>query len=275
MECYEQGLLTNEDTGGIDLRFGNADALVQVMELIGRREGIGDLLAEGSLRLAGQIGGDAWQYAMQVKGQEYPMHEPRLKRGLAIGYAVSPTGADHNHSMHDVSLTGANADGFQSDGLAREMGILDPLPLQDLGPDKVRAFKANTVHKVSRNCLTVCAFVPWTVAERMALLRAATGWDVNGYEYFRVGERALTLARIFNAREGFGPADDRLALRSSGPTTSGALAQAGIAPEELEEAVRVYYAMMGWDRETGLPTVERLHELDIGWAAAYLPQIAS
>jgi aldehyde:ferredoxin oxidoreductase len=270
MECYENGLLTLEDTGGIDLRFGSADALVRVVDLIARREGIGDLLAEGTRQAAARIGRGAAQYALQVKGQEYPMHEPRLKRGIAIGYAVSPTGADHNHSMHDVSMINANEDGFQSDGLSRPMGVLETMPLESLGPEKVHAFFCNTVNKVSRNCLTVCAFVPWSIAERMEILRAATGWEVSAYEYFKVGERALTLARIFNHREGFGPADDRLALRSYGPTTGGALAEGGIDPEELEEAVHTYYAMMGWDKETGVPTVEKLHELGIGWAAEYL-----
>jgi aldehyde:ferredoxin oxidoreductase len=101
MECFENGLLTLDDTGGIDLRFGNADAVVKMVDMIGRREGIGDLLAEGTKRAAEKLGKGAEQYAVQTKGQEYPMHEPRYKRGLAIGYAVSPTGADHCHSLHD------------------------------------------------------------------------------------------------------------------------------------------------------------------------------
>ena len=146
------------------------------------------------------------------------------------------------------------------------------MPLESLGPEKVRAFAYNTINKVSRNCLTVCAFVAWSDADRMEMIRAGTGWQVNGYEYFKLGERALTLARIYNLREGFTPADDRLALRSYGPTTSGALAEGGIDPEELEEAVHTYYGMMGWDTETGVPTVEKLQELDIGWAAKYLPK---
>jgi aldehyde:ferredoxin oxidoreductase len=272
MECFENGLLTLEDTDGIDLRFGNGDAVVQMVERIARRQGLGDLLAEGTKRAAARIGGDTARYAMQVKGQEYPMHEPRYKRGIAIGYAVSPTGADHNHSFHDPAMVNANEQGFQPDGLVRPMGILEPMALESLGPEKVRAFKYNTVNKVSRNCLTVCAFVPWSDEQRMRLLNAATGWDVNSYEYYKLGERALTLARIFNLREGFTAADDRLALRSYGPTTSGALAEGGIDPEALDEAVHTYYEMMGWERETGAPTQGTLAELDIAWAAEYLPR---
>jgi aldehyde:ferredoxin oxidoreductase len=272
MECFENGLLTVEDTGGIDLRFGNGDALVQVVDMIGRRKGIGDLLAEGTKRAAERIGRGAAQYAVQVKGQEYPMHEPRFKRGLAIGYAVSPTGADHCHSLHDSGMVSADEDGFQTDDGLRSMGILEPIPLESLGPEKVRASTYHTVRMVAGNCLCICLFVPWSIAEQVQILRAATGWDISAYEYYKLGERALTLARVFNVREGFGPQEDRLAPRSYGPTTSGALAEGGIDPQELEEAVHAHYAMMGWDRETGVPTREKLWELDIAWAEAYLRQ---
>ena len=91
-------------------------------------------------------------------------------------------------------------------------------------------------------------------------------------ELERVGERALNLARVFNMREGFTVEDDRLAERSYGPTNGGALADGGIDREELREAVHTYYAMMGWDKETGAPRVEKLEELGIGWAAQYLPK---
>ncbi len=102
MECFEKGLITERDTDGIILRFGNADAMVRMVEMIGLREGIGDLLAEGSMRAAKRIGGGAERLAIHVKGQEVPMHEPRLKKALGLGYAISPTGADHNHNFHDT-----------------------------------------------------------------------------------------------------------------------------------------------------------------------------
>jgi aldehyde:ferredoxin oxidoreductase len=117
----------------------------------------------------------------------------------------------------------------------------------------------------------MCGFVAWTDAERMALIEAGTGWRVNAFEYFKLGERALTLARIYNMREGLTSADDRLALRSYGPTTGGALAEGGIDPEELEEAVHTYYGIMGWDEKSGVPTPGKLKELGIEWAAEHLP----
>jgi len=270
MECFENGLLTLEDTGGIDLRFGNGDALVQVVELIGKREGIGALLAEGSLRAAEKIGGGSVHYAMQSKGQEYPMHEPRFKRGLAIGYAISPTGADHCHALHDTGLVNPGADGFQPNEGLRALGLLEPIPLEDLGPAKVRATLYNTVRSIAGNCACLCLFIPWSTDEQVRLLRAATGWDMSAYELYKVGERALTLARLFNIREGFGPEDDRLAARSYGPTTSGALADGGIHPATLEAAMHTYYGMIGWGRETGIPSREKLEELDVAWVEAYL-----
>ena len=102
------------------------------------------------------------------------------------------------------------------------------------------------------------------------MVEAATGWDVGEYELLKVGERALNLARVFNMREGLTVEDDALCPRSYSPTKGGALAEGGIDMEELREAVHTYYGMMGWDRETGKPTVDKLNELSVGWAADYL-----
>ncbi len=272
MEAFEKGILTLEDTGGIDLRFGNADALVRVTGMIARREGIGDLLAEGVKRASEKVGKGSEFFAVHAKGQEYPMHEPRLKRGMAIGYAISPTGADHMHSLHDQGLVNSGEDGLQAMGDLRALGVLDPVPLEDLGPAKARATMYNSMIAVADNCMTMCAFVPWTLEETTAILNAATGWDISTYELIKVGERALTLARVFNMREGFTAADDKLAPRSSQPTVNGALANAGIDPEELNETMQFTYELMGWDRETGVPTEGKLYELDVGWAAKYLPK---
>ncbi|MFH1086873.1 MAG: aldehyde ferredoxin oxidoreductase family protein, partial [Chloroflexota bacterium] len=270
MECFENGLITLKDTDGIDLRFGNGDAMLAVLEKIARREGIGDILAEDLATAAKKIGKGAERYAVHTKGQAYPMHEPRLKRGLAIGYAVSPTGADHCHSLHDTGLQVANEDGFTNNGGLRSLGAFEPVPLESLGPEKVRAFMYNTISSVVPNCISICSFPGWSITEMTDIVGAATGWDVTAYELLRVGERALTLARVFNMREGFTVEDDRLAERSYGPTIGGALADGGIDREDLREAVQTFYGMMGWNRETGAPTVEKLQELGVGWAAEYL-----
>ena len=271
MECFENGLLTLEDTGGIDLRFGNGEAMVHMVDKIAKREGLGDILAEGLLPAAAKIGGDADKYAVHSKGQAFPMHEPRLKRGLAIGYAISPTGADHCHALHDTGLVYPGEDGFVQSDTLRGMGALEAMELESLGPDKVRATMYNTMEAIMFNCLTMCTFPGWKLRELRDMVEAATGWDVSEYELLKVGERAMTLARTFNMREGFTVEDDRLCERSYHPTTNGALSEGGIDMEELREAIHTYYGMMGWDRETGVPTVEKLQELSVGWAAEYLP----
>jgi aldehyde:ferredoxin oxidoreductase len=270
MECFEQGLLTLEDTGGIDLRFGNGEAMIAMVEQIAHRQGLGDLLAEDLATIARRIGHGAEMFAVHTKGQAYPMHEPRYKRGMAIGYAVSPTGADHCHSLHDAGLANATEDGLNPNKGLRGMGVLEPLPLEDLGPQKVRASMYHQIVQVALNCVSMCMFPGWSLQEVTQIVGAATGWDVTDLEVYRVGERALNLARVFNLREGLTVEDDRLAERSYGPTRGGALADGGIDREELREAVHTYYAMMGWDKQTGAPSIDKLEELGVGWAAAHL-----
>jgi aldehyde:ferredoxin oxidoreductase len=198
-----------------------------------------------------------------------------LKRGLAIGYAVSPTGADHCHSLHDMDLVNPDEDGFiQSKGL-RAVGVLEPLKLESLGPEKVRATIYHSMNSIMHNCLVMCFFPGWNLDELSDMVQAATGWDVSDVELLKVGERAMTLARTFNVRAGLTAQDDELCERSYSPTRGGMLAQGGIDPEELRKAMQTYYVMMGWDRETGVPYVEKLHELGVGWAAAYLPGAGS
>ena len=265
MECYENGLLTDEDTGGLKLNFGNAEAMLKMVEMICKREGLGDLLAEGVKRASEKIGKESEKFAVHVKGQEVPMHEPRFKRSLGIGYAVSPTGADHMHNLHDTILT---VRGQQLDNLAA-LGILEPIPLEDLGPRKVRALIYFVDWRVLDNCLLLCDFLPWSYIQKTDIVRAVTGWNTTAWELMKIGERATTMARIFNIREGFKKQDDWLPERFFHPKTSGALSKTAIDPEKLRNAIDTYYKMMGWD-ENGVPTREKLEELDIGWAASSL-----
>jgi len=270
MECFENGLITLEDTDGIDLRFGNGDAMVQMIEKIARREGLGEILAQGINQAAAHIGQGSEQYAIVVKNQALPMHEPRYKRGMAIGYSVSPTGADHVHSLHDSGIVVADENGFHNNAALRAMGAFEALPLEDLGPKKVRACMYSSMNTAMFNSVGMCVMPGWNPGDIVKMVQAGTGWDVSAYELQKCGERALTLARVFNMREGLGIEDDHLPLRSATPTQGGALDDGGIDPEELREAVHTYYAMMGWDKETGLPKPDKLYELGVGWAVAQL-----
>ena len=265
MECFEKGLLTEKDTGGIALKFGNGEALVTMVRQIAYREGLGNLLAHGVAYAAEQIGGGAEQFAMHVKGQDLPMHEPRYKRALAISYAVSPTGADHCHAVHDSDYAEAG-DALKDIG---PLGILEPVPLASLDAGKVRLTLYGTLDNALFNVLSLCLFVPWTPQQKVDMVRAVTGWNTSYFELMKAAERAWTMARAFNVREGFTPEDDRLPPRSYGPTVEGALAQGGIDRQELRRACDMYYGMLGWDAN-GKPTQAKLAELDIPWVADYL-----
>jgi aldehyde:ferredoxin oxidoreductase len=150
------------------------------------------------------------------------------------------------------------------------MGALDPVDLEYLGPEKARACAYHSMDQVMGNCVHFCLWVPWTLDEKVQLVRAATGWDVSAFELLKVGERALTLARAFNVREGFTAKDDRLPERSYGPTRSGYLADGGIDRDELYAGINAFYGIMGWNEQTGVPTAGKLYELGVPWAVEHL-----
>ncbi|MBA7661486.1 putative oxidoreductase YdhV [subsurface metagenome] len=268
MECFENGLLSTKDTGGIELRFGNIEAMVQLVEQIALRQGFGDTLAEGVARVAKKLGPAADEYAMHIKGQELPMHEPRLKQGLGVGYAISPTGADHCQNIHDTVYTNI---GPMLEALY-PFGILEPMAADDLSPAKIRLLKYYSEYMHFLNCAVCCYFVmslSLVGLERLTqLVRAVTGWDTTFFELMKVGERAVNMARVFNLREGFTAKDDTMPKRFFTPQPSGPL-KVALDPKAFEEGKVLYYQMMGWPN--GVPTPGRLGELGIEWAAPQLP----
>ncbi len=264
MECYENGILIDKDTNGIKLNFGNAKAMIQMVEMIAKREGLGDILAEGVKKAAEKIKKGADKLAMHVKGQEIPMHEPRFKQGMGVGYAISPTGAEHMANIHDTSF--ANERAIQQHSA---IGILEPLQLNDLSAKKIRILTYYSNWRNVSNALLVCYFLPWDYVDIPEIVNAVTGWYTSTWELMKLGERITTMARTFNIREGFTKKDDWLPQRFFQPHTSGALANTVINSEELERAINIYYTMMGWDND-GIPTKIKLEELDIGWVSQSL-----
>jgi aldehyde:ferredoxin oxidoreductase len=271
MECYERGILAPKEVDGLHLHFGNAQAMIKLVEMIGEREGFGDLLAEGVARAAAKIGRGAEDYALHVKGQELPMHEPRGKASLTLAYALSPTGADHCEAVHDLFYEkwGRNLRKLAP------LGLLEPMPISDLGPKKVRAFYYLQQLWSLYNSLGICLFVgapigPFPVTKMVEYLRVVTGWDTSLWELLKVGERALNMARVFNLREGLSERDDALPERLFEPLGGGARRGAKLDRMEFEEAMMTYYCMAGWDPATGIPTRAKLEELGIGWVAELL-----
>ncbi|MFB0568911.1 MAG: aldehyde ferredoxin oxidoreductase family protein [Nitrososphaeria archaeon] len=268
MECYENGLISKKDTRGMELRFGSEDAIVRLTEMIAKREGIGDLLAEGVARAAQKIGGDAQRWALTVKGKEVPMHEPRSKPGVGLAYALSPIGADHLQAVHDPTFS------KPSESL-KPIGLTEPVDRFSLGAKKVRAFLYLQLWWGLFNMLDLCVFpfIPHPVGNFQAhhvveLVNAATGWNTSIWELMKASERALNMARCFNVREGFKRSDDELPERFFQPLVSGTRSGAKISRDKFDDAVTLYYSMMGWNVETGVPTGKKLEELGLNWLAS-------
>jgi len=275
MDCFEHGILTKKDTGGIDLRFGNGEAMVHLVELIGKREGLGDLLAEGCVRAAAKIGRGAERLAVAVKGQELPAHMPEVKRSLAIVYSANPFGADHVSNEHDPSYA-PDASASNLERLS-SLGLNNPQDELALSQEKAR-FALRTEYLFSvLDTVGTCMFVwgaAWPVYgpnQLVDCMRAVTGWDVSLYELMKLGERRLNMLRAFNAREGFGRKDDWLPARCFEPKKGGPSDGYSISEQELRQSLDWYYEMAGWDTE-GRPTHAKLLELDLEWVADMMRQ---
>lgn len=274
VECYERGLLSQTDTGGIPLKWNDPETNVRLIEMIAAREGFGDLLAEGSRQAARIVGRDTERYSMQVKGQEIPNHEPRGKWGVGLGYAVSPTGGDHLQAAHDPWFTkpgdySTDATWVDLEDLS-PVGLIDPVPAESLGGDKVRLFTYLQFIWGFHDVLDWCIFT--AVPEFRAIdlnqlpqvLGCVTGWRTSLFELMKAGERGVTMGRVFNYLRGFTAKDDDLPARFFEPMRAGTLEGHSIDRQAFEEALQLYYSMMGWD-ENGQPERGKLEELGIGW----------
>ncbi|NPV69100.1 MAG: aldehyde ferredoxin oxidoreductase family protein [Firmicutes bacterium] len=259
MECFERGILSKEDTGGLDLRFGNAEAMLECLDMIASRQGFGDILAEGSHRASRKIGRGSEQYAYHIKGQETPLHDPRFKKGLGLGYAISPTGSDHCHNIHDTMWN-------KSVDALKPFGILEGLHEAELSPRKVRLtyYVVNWYHFI--NCGHICMLTPWRPQEVVDIVKAVTGWQTSVHELLKVGERAHNLGRIFDLREGFSAADDTINTCFLKPIESGVLKGSVVEEREFRDSLALLYEMSGWNQD-GEPTRGKLAELGIEWAA--------
>lgn len=267
MECFERGILTAKDTGGLELRWGNGEGVVRAVEMIARREGFGDVLAEGVARMSQRFGPETAAFNLTVKGQELPMHEPRLKHALGLGYAISPIGADHMANVHDTDFV-SEGEGLRRVNLALERK-LGPVSNKVLNEDKLQIF----VHELNwmhfQDCAVNCHFYPYDYEQFARTLTGVTGVEYSIGDILAVGERAQTLARLFNLREGFTAHDDRLPKRVRKAFERGPLAGVEITDEALEWAKRRYYELMGWSEE-GIPSKEAIERLGLdAWALGF------
>ncbi len=268
IEAYSLGILTREEVG-FPLVYGDPEVPIRLIPMIARREGIGDLLAEGVMRAARRLGRGAEAIALHVRGQEVPMHEPRGKKSLALAYSTSPTGADHMEAPHDPIYEGF----YPGKHPLAALGLIEPVPMLDFGPRKVRVFTYLQKLWTLYNIVGMCCFVgvPIGKLELEQLVRyfnGMTGWDVSLWELLKASDRANALYRLYNHREGLGAVADTLPDRFFQPLEAGALKGEKLDREQFHQALRTYYRMMGWDVERGIPTPELCAELEIEWALA-------
>jgi len=267
MNCFEDGILSLEDTGGIELRYGDAEVMVRMTEMIGRGEGFGAVLGEGSARAAEQFGNGAEDLVVTVKKQEVPAHMPQFKRSLGLIYAVNPFGADHQSSEHDTAWR------HYTDRMA-EIGVTnEPQHPGVMNEEKVD-FALKTQHIYSAlDTVNMCQFVfgpAWHLysAEQLAeAVNLITGWEVDVAELMQAGERRLNMLRAYNARDGIGREADVLPKKMKKALVGGKTHGLSLDEAELEQAKDWYYAMSGWDVATGIPTRAKLEELELGWIA--------
>lgn len=269
MDCFEKGILTADDLDGIELRFGNAQAMLQMVEKIARREGIGDLLAEGSAQAAQEIGRGTQDLVVAVKNQELPAHMPQTKRSLALIYAVNPFGADHQSHEHDPSYRS-----FPERMAEIGLTTVDPKQLSDdrsLNEEKVRYALTTQYVYSCLDSLGICQFVfgpAWQlygINDLVEVVRAVTGWEVTTDELLVLGRRRLNMMRAFNSREGIDRGADRLPKKLEVALKGGQTEGVSVNPDDIEKAKDWYYALAGWEVSTGIPKKETLQQLGLGW----------
>ena len=269
MELMERGILSAGDLDGLDLRFGNVEATRAMIERIALRQGAGDLLAEGAKRAAARIGGGAEHYAMHVKGLEMVPFEPRSQANLATGFAVASIGPRHDICEHDWDYD-VEVGWPHAMELSRTLGIYERIPMEHLGIDKVRNYKALNTLWSAADALSFCVFAVaptrvLTMGMMADLVAAITGWETSSHELMRIGERRNHLYRVYNNREGLGPEDDTLPGRffdeaiSEGPKQGQRLDRA-----TFRQVIDTYYQMMGWDA-AGAPLPATLYDHHLEW----------
>jgi aldehyde:ferredoxin oxidoreductase len=269
MECYEKGLLTEEDTDGLDLTWGNQDAMLQLIERIARRQGIGDLLAEGSRKAAEKIGDQAEEFAMHVKGMEFPLHDVRGMKGHGLGIATSNRGACHLQVETDDMFEGQLDADIGIDEAAFPKEYRDRLYT---GQEKVKIVKIIGDLFAAFDSLVICKWTTYpcggyktrTIADVVA---TATGWDFTVNELIETGERVFNLCRAFNVREGITRKDDTLPQRFTEPLPEGPYKGEAFAQDEFEKMLDHFYRLRGWNKKTGIPTRDKLESLELRYVA--------
>jgi aldehyde:ferredoxin oxidoreductase len=257
MECYERGVLTKSRTDGLELKFGDPDVIIQLVHKIAKREGIGDLLAEGTKRMSEKLGRGTERFAMHVKGLELPAYDPRAAKICGLAFATANRGGDHitayieGPTFMDIPFL-----------CVENSKIEDPLVEN---PAETKVVKDLEDSLTVFDAMGTCKFMGMALATEdwVDMIANCVGWKFDVSDYRKLGERIYNLARAFSVREGLTRADDSLPKRLlEDPMPEGA-AQ-GLVVEKLDQMLDAYYEFRGWDKKTGKPTPEKLKELGLG-----------
>jgi len=263
MECIEKGIYVHPDAERIHLKFGNARSVVEMIEKIAKRQGIGDILAEGTKRVSEMIGSDAVDVAVQAGGMECPMIEPRCDVGRGLSYAVGNRGACH----HQYSLAFTNED-------KKNLGMENMPEKTDTSREHIRCvIVGENWRAVQPESLILCSFVTFEaigMQEVIDYFDIVVGADYSKEDLMHTGERIYNLCRSFNVREGRRRKHDKIPKRFTEPMIGGPTNGMYIDATDFERMLDDFYEMRGWDVETGIPKQEKLKELELNFVVEEL-----
>ncbi len=248
MECFDKGLISPSQTGGLEIRFGDSEASLAAIERMAMRQGFGDIMAEGVRAAAHHIGNGSERFAMHVKGMEFPAYEPRGAFGSGLSYAVSPRGACHRRAWPPAKEI---------------LGGYPPYTIEGKAAMIKELYNENCVLHSLLVCDMPAKFIPLSLDDYSNYLHASSGASFSKEDFLKIAERIETLIRMFNNREGFTRKDDTLPYRTlNEPLPDGPAKGQCIGEENLNKMIDEYYALRGWDA-SGIPTQETLRKYEL------------
>jgi len=255
MECYEKGIITKKDTDGIEMKWGDAKAIVAMTEKLAKREGFGDILADGVKKAAERIGKGSGKYAMHIGGQEYPAHDSRDGLNFAIGYSANPTPGRHTMCGEGPLPAGA-------------LPEFDSRSLKGRGKPHKQGMGITSAYNAAGICMFIIGDAYRHIDDFVEALRTITGWDMTLEELIKTGARIETMKQAFNVREGIKtPWKHHDRMLGKPPKKVGPRAGATLDEEEL---AKEYYEALGWDPKTGKPSKKALLDLGLNDVAKVL-----
>ena len=257
IECFENGLITKDDTDGLELTWGNSDAVIELVKKMITREGFGDVLADGCKRASEKIGKGSEKFAITSMGQELGMHDSKHMSSLGLAFAFDPTPGKHTNSSIDMMAMGP----LMRDDLIE--GFVMPKKIKEAGDERSKAHVlVNSLAQFS-NCLGLCMFTSMFQKYPMKeLIDAATGWNISIEELIKIGNRIQTLRQAFTIREGVILAENKLPGRAIGdpPFENGPHKDKII---DVQSDIKGFCEKIGWNPENGYPLKETLAKLDL------------